>query len=52
MRVVCGDAMLLSNGQRLQPDSDSFADRITYLGKAMRMLASLPETQQLLAVTL
>jgi hypothetical protein len=52
MRAVCGDAALTVTGQRLQPDSDCFADRITYLGQAMRLLFSLPEHQHIVAVTL
>jgi hypothetical protein len=51
LKVVCGDALLPVSGQRLQPDSDTFADRITYLGQAWRLLHALPERQRLLAVT-
>jgi hypothetical protein len=52
MRAICGDAVQTPTGQRLQPDSDSLADRITYLGVAMRLLLSLPDRQRIMAVTL
>jgi hypothetical protein len=51
MRAICGDAILTTDGRRLQPRSDSFADRITYLHHAMRLLHALPSRQRLLAVT-
>jgi hypothetical protein len=50
MRAICGDAMVTADGRRLQPRSDSFADRITYLHHAMRLLHALPSRQHLLAV--
>lgn len=52
MRAVCGDAVLPPRGIRLQPASDSFADRITYLGAAMRLLYTLPERQHIIAIAL
>ena len=51
MRAICGDAILTTDGRLLQPRSDSFADRITYLHHAMRLLHTLPSRQRLLAVT-
>ena len=51
MRAICGDAILTTDGRRLEPRSDSFADRITYLHHAMRLLHALPNRQRLLAVT-
>jgi len=51
MRAICCDAILTTDGRRLQPRSDSFADRITYLHDAMRLLYALPSRQRLLAVT-
>jgi hypothetical protein len=51
MRAICGDAILTTDGRHLQPRSDSFADRITYLHHAMRLLHALPNRQRLLAIT-
>jgi hypothetical protein len=51
MRAVCGDAMLTDSGQRLQPDSGTLADRITYFGGAWNLLRTLDGRQRILAVT-
>jgi hypothetical protein len=51
MRAICGDAILTTDGRLLQPRSDSFADRITYLHHAIRLVHALPSRQRLLAVT-
>jgi hypothetical protein len=52
MRALCGDALQTVTGRRIQPDSDSFADRITYLGRAMRIILNLPGTQRIAAIAL
>ncbi|MDG4834151.1 hypothetical protein O7627_33340 [Solwaraspora sp. WMMD1047] len=50
--ALCTDAFLTEAGDRLQPASAFFADRITYLERAARYLDSLDESQRLFAVTL
>ncbi|WP_246606403.1 hypothetical protein [Paractinoplanes toevensis] len=52
MWVVCTDAVYTLNGARMQPASDSAADRLTYLSQAIRYVESLDPAQRLLAVTL
>jgi len=49
---LCTDAFLTEAGDRLQPASAHFADRITYLEQAARYLDSLDESQRLFAVNL
>ncbi len=51
MTALCGDAMMPTAGDRLQPASDSLADRINYLATATRLLDSLPGPQRIAAVT-
>ncbi|BCL14668.1 hypothetical protein [Micromonospora sagamiensis] len=50
--ALCTDAFLTEAGDRMQPASAFFADRITYLEQAARYLDSLDESQRLFAVTL
>ncbi|PZG09670.1 hypothetical protein C1I95_28740 [Micromonospora craterilacus] len=50
--AVCTDAFLTAEGERLEPASAHFADRISYLDRAARYLDSLDDSQRLLAVTL
>lgn len=50
--AVCTDAFCTEAGDRLQPASAFFADRITYLERAVRYLDSLDSNQRLFAVTL
>jgi hypothetical protein len=50
--ALCTDAFLTEAGDRLQPASAFFADRITYLEQAARYLDSLDGSQRLFAVTL
>ena len=52
MWVISTDAVYLLDGSRLQPASDSAADRLTYLSQAIRYLENLDTAQRLLAVTL
>jgi hypothetical protein len=51
LRAVCGDAMQPPTGPRMQPASDSLADRITYLGQAWNLLRALDRRRHILAVT-
>ncbi|MFI7208051.1 hypothetical protein [Micromonospora aurantiaca (nom. illeg.)] len=50
--ALCTDAFLTESGDRMQPASAFFADRITYLEQAARHLDSLDESQRLFAVDL
>lgn len=50
MYAVCGDALMPLTGQRIQPASDSLADRLTYLGHTTRLLRNLPATQRIAAI--
>ncbi|MEV1329921.1 hypothetical protein AB0J20_10140 [Micromonospora costi] len=50
--ALCTDAFLTETGDRTQPASAFFADRITYLEKAARHLDSLDENQRLFAIDL
>lgn len=50
--ALCTDAFLTAGGDRLQPASAYFADRITYLEQAACHLDSLDEDQRLFAVDL
>ncbi len=52
MWVICTDAVYTLDGARLQPASDSAADRLAYLSQAVRYVESLDGAQRLLAVTL
>ncbi len=52
MWVICTDAVYTLDGGRLQPASDSAADRLTYLSQAIRYVENLDPVQRLLAVTL
>lgn len=50
--AVCSDAVVTTDGGRIQPASDHFADRVTFLHQANRYLDGLDPAQRLLAVTL
>ncbi|MFG1952447.1 hypothetical protein [Micromonospora sp. NPDC048830] len=50
--ALCTDAFLTEAGDRMQPVSAFFADRITYLEQAARYLDSLDEDQRLFAIDL
>jgi hypothetical protein len=50
--AIVGDALLTVDGDQLVPDSDSMADRVTYLEQANRYLKTLEDSQRLLAVAL
>ncbi len=52
LTAVAGDAVLDTEGAKLQPASDAMADRVTYLDQATRYLDSLEESQRILAVAL
>ncbi|MCW3818599.1 hypothetical protein ONA91_29585 [Micromonospora sp. DR5-3] len=50
--ALCTDAFLTETGDRMQPASAFFADRITYLQQAAHYLDSLDEDQRLFAIDL
>lgn len=50
--AVAVDALITVDGQLLQPQSASLADRLRYLGKATTYLSSLRGRQRVLALTL
>ena len=52
LTAVAGDALLDTEGAKLQPASDAMAHRVTYLDQARRYLDSVDESQRLLAVAL
>ncbi|MFI7492983.1 hypothetical protein ACIBXA_31885 [Micromonospora echinaurantiaca] len=49
--ALCTDAFVTETGDRMQPASAFFADRITYLDQAARYLDSLDASQRLVAIT-
>ncbi|MFJ8582870.1 hypothetical protein [Micromonospora sp. NPDC093277] len=50
--ALCTDAFLAEAGDRMQPASMFFADRITYLERVARYLESLDDSQRLFAIDL
>ncbi|GIJ49391.1 hypothetical protein Val02_62770 [Virgisporangium aliadipatigenens] len=50
--AVTADAVLTDDGTSIAPNSDTFADRVTYLHRAVDYLDSLHGTQRLLAINL
>jgi hypothetical protein len=50
--ALCGDALLCDNSVRLAPQSDTLADRTTYIEQALRVLDVMPAEQRLIAVSL
>jgi hypothetical protein len=51
LAATCGHAMLTTNGTWLQPDGESFTDRLTYLRQAAEHLHRLPRTATVVALT-
>jgi hypothetical protein len=52
MYVICADAIMPLSGDRIQPASDSLADRLTYLHQVTRLLHNLAATQRIAAISL
>jgi hypothetical protein len=50
--ALAGDTVLTPDGHRLAPASDALTDRVTFLERTNRYLASIDEDQRLLAVAL
>lgn len=51
LAATCGHAMLTTNGQWLQPQGDTFTDRLDYLQQAAGHLHQLPRTATVVALT-
>lgn len=52
LTAVAGDALITAEGAKLNPASDTMADRVTYLEQANRLFATIDPDQRLLAVAL
>ncbi|WP_230860573.1 hypothetical protein [Actinoplanes aureus] len=52
LTAICGDALLTAEGHQITPATDSFDDRVTFLGHANRYLENIEDGQRLVAVAL
>jgi hypothetical protein len=51
MQALCADAIMPPAGDRIEPASDSLADRLTYLHQVIRLMHNFTATQRIAAIS-